>query len=112
MYSALKSLLNKEPNYGKIAQICMDLNRLLSKLKSTNSIVSKSLDDCETISQEDILEIKKLEDIQELMKDKKGKKTIRDKISSALKWVADKGTDAMIALLPTLVMVLTNLQVA
>lgn len=29
-----------------------------------------------------------------------------------LKWVVDKGTDAMIALLPTVVMVLTNLQIA
>lgn len=209
MYSALKSLLNKEPNYGKIEQVRMDMKRLLPKQKSnneqkrkliielvakysgqikfdkmfadyvdhgnalfeedktdeifnalmgvlnlylenltsTNSTIGKSkdktptvqvvnnqtntqtvnvnlqvsienclkeLDDCETLSQEEISEIKnKLEDIQELLKDKKGKKkTIREKISSILKWVADKGTDAMIALLPTLVMVLTNLQVA
>ena len=73
----------------------------------------KSLDDCETLSQNELDEIKKqLEEIQDLQKDKKGKKkTIREKLSSMLKWVADKGTDVMIALLPTLVTVLTNLQV-
>lgn len=72
----------------------------------------KELDDCETLSQEEISKIKEqLEEIQELLKDKKGKrKKIREKLSSALKWVADKGTDAMIDLLPTIVMILTNLQ--
>ncbi len=72
----------------------------------------KSLDDCETLSQNETDEIKKqLDEIQNLLKDKKGKKkTIKEKLSSMLKWVADKGTDAMIALLPTLVSILTNLQ--
>ncbi|MDE6059523.1 MAG: hypothetical protein K2G44_05765 [Clostridia bacterium] len=208
MQCALQSVLNKEPNYGKIKQVRLDLSRLnqknksnnskqkrkliielvakysgqikldklfadyvdhgdalfeedktdeifnaligvlnlyLDNLTSTNSLPEKSkgknptvqvfnsqtntqmvavnvqvsienclkeLDDCETLSQEEITEIKaQLDDIQKLLKDKKGKKkTIREKISSALKWVADKGTDAMIALLPTLVMILTNLQ--
>ncbi len=73
----------------------------------------KSLDDCETLTLEEIAEVKtQLDEIQELLKDKKGKKkTIREKIKSMLKWVADKGTDAMIALLPTIVSILTNLQV-
>lgn len=207
MHSALQAILNREPNYGKISQVQLDLSRFvhlvdasneqkrsliielvgkysgyikfdksfneyvahgndwgeedksevifkalwgalnlyLENLTSTNSRIVKSdaktptiqvvnnqtnnqtvtlnlevsienclkeLDDCETLKEEEINEIKKqLEDIQELLKDKKGKrKTIREKISSALKWVADKGTDAMIALLPTLVMILTNLQ--
>ena len=72
----------------------------------------KELDDCETLTEEEFEEIKKqLENIQELLKDKKGKKkTIREKLSSALKWVADKGTDAMIALLPTILTILRSLQ--
>ena len=209
MQCALQSVLNKEPNYGKIEQVRLDLSRLNQKVKASNDnkrkliielvakyrgyinfdkffddyvdhgnawyvedkteeifgalmgvmnlyvenlaitnpmegntkekaptvqVVNnqtntqtvavniqvsientlKELDDCETLSQEEIVEIKKqLEDINELLKDKKGKKkTIREKLSAALKWVADKGTDAMIALLPTLVMILTNLQIA
>jgi hypothetical protein len=72
----------------------------------------KELDDCESISEKEIEEIKtELLEIEELLKDKKGKKkSIREKISSILKLVADKGTDAMIALLPTLVTILTNLK--
>lgn len=73
----------------------------------------KELDDCESLTQLEIDDIKKqLDEIQTLLKDKKGKKkSIREKIASMLKWVADKGTDVMIALLPTLVTILTNLQV-
>lgn len=207
MHSALQALLNRDPNYGKIEQVRIDLSRLINSVKtsddkkrkliiefvakysghikfdksfndyiahgndwdeedkteeiynaligvlnlylenlfSTNSLKQnvsdkaptvqvvnnqtntqtltlnleisienclKELDDCETLSQEEISKIKEqLEEIQELLKDKKGKrKKIREKLSSALKWVADKGTDAMIALLPTIVMILTNLQ--
>ncbi len=73
----------------------------------------KNLDDCESVNEEEIEEIKRqLKEVQELLKYKKGKrKPIREKIKSMLKWVADKGTDAMIALLPTIVAILTNLQV-
>lgn len=73
----------------------------------------KSLDDCESINDIEINKIKEqLEEIQELLKDKKGKKKpIREKLKAMLQWVADKGTDVMIALLPTLVAILTNLQV-
>ncbi len=69
----------------------------------------KALDDCETLGEEELKEIKaQIQEIQELLKDKKGKKkTIREKISSVLKWVANKGTDVMIAVLP---FVLQNLQ--
>lgn len=71
----------------------------------------KDLDDCESLSSEEISEIKQqLDDIQKLMEDKRGKKKhIKEKISSILKWVADKGTDAMIALLPTVFMMLSGL---
>ncbi len=205
MHSALKALLNREPNYGEIEQVQLDLRRFISLMNSSNDkkrkliielvakyssqikfdklfddyvnhgnamyeedkteeifnaligvlnlylenlctsieiktedktptiqVVNnktntqtltlnleisienclKELDDCETLSQEEISKIKEqLEEIQELLKDKKGKrKKIREKLSSALKWVADKGTDAMIDLLPTIVMILTNLQ--
>lgn len=72
----------------------------------------KDLDDCETLSRHEINEIKKqLDEVQTLLKDKKGKKkTIREKLATMLKWVADKSTDAMIALLPTLVAILQNIK--
>lgn len=86
---------------------------VLVKLEIDIDNCLKELDDCETLSAEELDEIKvQLADMQELLKDKKGKKKpIREKIKSMLKWVADKGTDAIIALLPTLVSILTNLQV-
>ena len=62
----------------------------------------KDLEDCETLKEEELNEIKEqLAQIQEMLQDKKGKKIkIRDKISALLKWTADKATDVMIALLP------------
>lgn len=71
----------------------------------------KSIDDCETINKEEIQELKsKIGEIQELLKDKKGKKsTIKEKISKILHFIAEKGTDVMIALLPTVVSVVQSL---
>ena len=65
----------------------------------------KDLDDCETLSEQELEDIKaQLGEIKQLLADKRGKKkTIKGKISSILKWVADKGTDVMIAVLPTLI---------
>lgn len=65
----------------------------------------KDLDDCETLSEQELEDIKaQLDEIKQLLADKRGKKkTIKEKISSILKWVADKGTDVMIAVLPTLI---------
>ena len=65
----------------------------------------KDLDDCETLSEQELEYIKEqLDEIKQLVADKRGKKKpIREKISAILKWVADKGTDAMIAILPTLI---------
>lgn len=65
----------------------------------------KDLDDCETLSEQELEDIKaQLGEIKQLLADKRGKKkTIKEKISSILKWVADKGTDVMIAVLPTLI---------
>ena len=72
----------------------------------------KALDDCETLDDAETQEIKtQLEEIQELLKDKKGKKkTIKQKIGNILKWVGDKGTDVMIAILPILLQNLQGLQ--
>lgn len=71
----------------------------------------KSLDDCETIHENkaELNEIKQqITELQNLLKDSKGKKImIREKISSLLKWIADKGTDVMTAVLPV---VLAGLQ--
>ena len=65
----------------------------------------KDLEDCETLNEQEKEDIKaQLEEIKQLLEDKRGKKkTIRGKISSILKWMADKSTDAMIAVLPTLI---------
>lgn len=72
----------------------------------------KALDDCETLDDSETQEIKtQLKEIQELLKDKKGKKkNIKSKIASILKWVAEKGTDVMIAVLPVLMQSLQGLQ--
>jgi len=97
-------------------QTVVNVNQNVSQNQETNVNVAisfedcfKALDDCETLNDTETLEIKaQLEEIQELLKDKKGKKkTIKQKIGSILKWVGDKGTDVMIAILP---IVLQNLQ--
>ncbi len=56
------------------------------------------------MEKKDIEELKEmLGEIEKLLKDKKGqKKTIRQKIGNVLKWIADKTTDVMIAVLPVL----------
>lgn len=71
----------------------------------------KSIDDCETINKEEIEELKaQIEEIQELLKDKKGKKNaIKKKLQNLLHFVADKGTDVMIALLPIITSIVQNL---
>lgn len=65
----------------------------------------KDLDDCETLDEKELFDIKtQIEEIKRLLEDKRGKKkAIREKIASILKWVADKGTDAMISVLPALI---------
>ena len=72
----------------------------------------KALDDCETLDDTETQEIKaQLEEIQELLKDKKGKKkSIKQKIGNVLKWIAEKGTDVMIAVLPVVLQSLQGLQ--
>ena len=72
----------------------------------------KALDDCETLDDTETQEIKaQLEEIQELLKDKKGKKkSIKQKIGNVLKWIAEKGTDVMIAVLPVVLQSLRGLQ--
>ena len=72
----------------------------------------KALDDCETLDDTETQEIKaQLEEIQELLKDKKGKKkSIKQKIGNILKWIAEKGTDVMIAVLPVVLQSLRGLQ--
>lgn len=71
----------------------------------------KALDDCETLGESETQEIKaQLQEIQELLKDKKGKKkSIKSKIGRVLKWVAEKGSDVMLAVLPVLLQSLQGL---
>lgn len=97
-------------------QTVVNVNQNVNQKQETNVNIAisfeecfKILDDCETLDDSETQEIKaQLKEIQELLKDKKGKKKrIKGKISSVLKWVADKGTDVMIAILPV---VLQNLQ--
>lgn len=72
----------------------------------------KALDDCETLDDTETQEIKaQLEEIEELLKDKKGKKKeIGKKIGEILKWLGGKCTDVMIAVLPMLLQNLQGLQ--
>ena len=71
----------------------------------------KAIDDCETLDESETKEIKtQIQEIQELLKDKKGrKKSIKSKIGSVLKWVAEKGSDVMLAVLPVLLQSLQGL---
>lgn len=85
-------------NNSQVQNVATDLNVSIQDCL-------KDLDDCETLNEQEKEDIKaQLEEIKQLLEDKRGKKkTIRGKISSILKWVADKSTDAMIAVLPTLI---------
>ena len=71
----------------------------------------KDLDDCETLPVNELEEIKaQISEIQELLKDKRGKKKkITERIGGILKWLGDKGTDVMIALLPLLIQMLKGM---
>ena len=71
----------------------------------------KNLDDCEALDPSALEEIKQqINELEDLLPNKKGKrKTIKEKIGTILKWLADKGTDVMIALLPYLIQVLQGL---
>ena len=72
----------------------------------------KDLEDCESVSEEEISEIKgQMAEIQKLLENKRGnKKSIREKIKDALKWIAEKSTDVMIAVLPTVITILNNIK--
>lgn len=100
-------------------QTVVNVNQQVNQNQETNVNVTlsfedcfKALDDCETLDDVETQEIKaQLEEIQELLKDKKGKKkSIKQKIGNVLKWIAEKGTDVMIAVLPTLLQSLQGLQ--
>ncbi|MBO5223060.1 MAG: hypothetical protein J6C23_00915 [Clostridia bacterium] len=100
-------------------QTVVNVNQNVNQNQETNVNVTisfedcfKALDDCETLNDTETQEIKKqLQEIQELLKDKKGKKkSIKSKIANILKWVAEKGTDVMIAVLPVLLQSLQGLQ--
>lgn len=102
------SLRGKTPH----VEIIQNNNQTVSQnINMTFEDCFKSLDDCETLSEDDLLKIKsQIEEIQSLLKDKKGKKkTIKEKIGNILKWTADKATDVMIAVLPTLITILQGL---
>ena len=99
-------------------QTVVNVNQNVNQKQETNVNITisfedcfKALDDCETLDDVETQQIKaQLEEIQGLLKDKKGKKkSIKSKISSCLKWVAEKGTDVMIAVLPVLLQSLQGL---
>ena len=79
-----------------------------------NLAISSCLDkisECESVSDEEYELVKtQLEEIKTLLENSKSKKkTLKVKIASVLKWVADKTTDVMIAVLPTLITVLSSI---
>lgn len=68
-----------------------------------------ALEECETLDEEELASIKsQLNEIQELLKEKKRRKSVGKKVSDILKWLANKTTDVMIAVLPTLVAILSR----
>ncbi len=123
MLTKLEFYLNEICEEKKVAksqptqkQMVVNFNQTQTNHQETNVNIKitiedcfKALDDCETLKYDEIEEIKQqLSEIENLLKDKKGKrKVIKEKISNALKWIANKGTDVMIAVLP---FVLQNLQ--
>ena len=104
--------VDKRPN------IIVNQNQNVNQTQSSNIDIDismedcfKNLDDCETLTPSDLEEIKEqINEIRNLLQNKKGKKkTIKEKIGSILKWLADRGTDVMIAVLPHLTKVLQGL---
>lgn len=104
--------VDKRPN------IIVNQNQNVNQTQSSNIDIDisvedcfKNLDDCETLTASELEEIKEqINEIRNLLQNKKGKKkTIKEKIGSILKWLADRGTDVMIALLPYLIQVLQGL---
>lgn len=64
----------------------------------------QELEDCEKIDEKDLQYIKsQLSELQQLLENKKRGNKVREKISTILKWLADKTTDVMIAVLPALI---------
>lgn len=108
---------HKEPVYNSFAkQPQINIAQINSQNVSQSINLSfedcfKSIDDCETLSEDEINEIKgKISEIQELLKDKKGKKkSIREKLGSILNWLSNKGTDIILAVLPYVVNVVQSL---
>ncbi len=97
----------KAPAQKKETNIYMTQNQTNHQETNVNITITiedcfKALDDCETLKDDEIEEIKQqLSEIETLLKDKKGKrKAIKEKISNALKWIANKGTDVMVSVLP------------
>ncbi len=108
----------KKQSLSKQPIIQVNQNQSVNQNQETKVSVSlsfedcfKALDDCETLNEIETQEIKaQLQEIQELLKDKKGKKkSIKSKIGSVLKWIAEKGTDVMVAVLPMLLQSLQGL---
>ncbi len=64
----------------------------------------QELDDCEKIDGAELEYIKtQLNELQQLLESKKRGNKVREKVSAILKWLADKTTDVMIAVLPALI---------
>ncbi|MCH5157792.1 MAG: hypothetical protein J1F33_01220 [Clostridiales bacterium] len=64
----------------------------------------QELDDCEKIDSEELQYIKtQLNELQKLLESKRHGNKVREKVSAILKWLADKTTDVMVAVLPALI---------
>ena len=110
-----KKSIKKQTN---AKQTVVNVNQSVNQNQETNVNVPisfedcfKSIVDCDSLNEKEAEEIKgQLIEIIELLKDKKGKrKAVREKFSVALKWIADKGVDTMIATLPYIVQCLKGL---
>lgn len=109
----LKEIINS-PVLVKVEQNQNNTQTQYSSIDIKLSIENclKDLEDCESVSEEEISEIKgQMAEIQKLLENKRGnKKSIREKIKDALKWIAEKSTDVMIAVLPTVITILNNIK--
>lgn len=109
----LKEIINS-PVLVKVEQNQNNTQTQYSSIDIKLSIENclKDLEDCESVTEEEIAELKnQIDEIQKLLENKRGnKKSIREKIKDVLKWVVEKGTDVMIAVLPTVITILNNIK--
>lgn len=95
-------LVNNSSAAINVVQTNSQVNNQTVSVSIQQSI--QELEDCEKIDEKDLQYIKsQLSELQQLLENKRRGNKVREKISTILKWLADKTTDVMIAVLPALI---------